>query len=79
MENWIRVGIFILGYLIGTWWEHTKYMYMKFIAEILELKQRKTVDLEKEFTIKLRTTDEQVMWLSKIAPDKNVIVTIEEE
>ena len=52
---------------------------MKFIAEILELKQRKTVDLEKEFTIKLRTTDEQVMWLSKIAPDKNVIVTIEEE
>lgn len=50
---------------------------MKFIAEIIELKERKTPSLDKEYTIKLRTEDNQVMALCAIPADSVVHVEIE--
>ena len=52
---------------------------MKFTAEIIELKERKTVSLDKEYTLKLRTEDNQIMALSAIPADCVVTVTIESE
>ena len=49
---------------------------MKFIAEIIEIKERKTVSLDKEYTIKLRTEDNSVMTLSAIPSDSLVEVII---
>jgi hypothetical protein len=52
---------------------------MKFIGEIVEIKERKTVSLDKEYTIKLRTEDNSIMMLSSIPSDSLVVVEIKEE
>lgn len=52
---------------------------MQFIAEIVEIKERKTVSLDKEYTIKLRTDDNAVMTLSAIPADSLVTITVEGE
>lgn len=52
---------------------------MKFIAEITEIKERKTPSLDKEYTIKLRTDDNKIMALSAIPADSVVTVEIEGE
>jgi hypothetical protein len=52
---------------------------MKFIAEIVEIKERKTVSLDKEYTIKLRTEDNLVMTLSAIPADSLVTIEIKGE
>lgn len=52
---------------------------MKFICEIVEIKERKTVSLDKEYTIKLRTEDYNVMGLSAIPADELVEVDIQPE
>ena len=52
---------------------------MKFIAEIIEIKERKTPSLDKEYTIKLRTEDNTVMALSAIPADNLVTVEIKGE
>ena len=51
---------------------------MNFIAEIIEIKQRKTVDNEHEYTIKLRTSDTMIMSLSAIPADTIVVVEIKD-
>lgn len=50
---------------------------MQFIAEITEIKERKTPSLDKEYTIKLRKDDYKIMSLSAIPADAVVLVTIE--
>jgi hypothetical protein len=52
---------------------------MKFIAEIVEIKERKTISLDKEYTVKLRTEDNSVMTLSTIPADELVSVEIKGE
>lgn len=52
---------------------------MKFIAEIVEIKERKTASLDKEYTIKLRTEDNSVMTLSAIPPDELVNIEVKGE
>ena len=52
---------------------------MEFLAEIVELKERKTVSLDKEYTIKLRTDDNTLMTLSAIPADSLVKVIIKDE
>ena len=52
---------------------------MQFIAEIVEIKQRKTVSLDHEFTIKLRTSDKLLLSLGAIPADSNVLVEIKDE
>lgn len=52
---------------------------MKFIAEIVEIKERKTVSLDKEYTIKLRTTDNLIMTLSAIPADELVTIEVKGE
>lgn len=54
-------------------------LVMKFIAEITEIKERKTPSLDKEYTIKLRTDDNKIMALSAIPADSVVTVEIEGE
>lgn len=49
---------------------------MKFIAEIIELKQIKSASLDKVFTVKLRTEDFNIMALSAIPSDCLVEVEI---
>lgn len=52
---------------------------MEFIAEIVEIKERKTVSLDKEYTIKLRTDDNKVMTLSAFPADSLVKVIVKGE
>jgi hypothetical protein len=52
---------------------------MKFIAEIVEIKERKTVSLDKEYIVKLRTDNNLVMTLSAIPADELVTVEIKGE
>jgi hypothetical protein len=52
---------------------------MQFIAEIVEIKERKTVSLDKEYTVKLRTEDNNVMTLSAIPADSLVQVEVKVE
>ena len=54
-------------------------IFMEFLAEIVELKERKTVSLDKEYTIKLRTDDNTLMTLSAIPADSLVKVIIKDE
>ena len=54
-------------------------IFMKFTGEIVEIKERKTVSLDKEYTIKLRTEDNSVMTLSAIPADSLVTVEIKGE
>ncbi len=52
---------------------------MKFKAEIREIKQRKTVSLDNEYSIKLVTDDKKIMELSNIDSDKIVVIEINPE
>lgn len=52
---------------------------MEFLAEITEIKERKTVSLDKEYTIKLRTDDKRIMELSAIPADSLVKVIVKGE
>jgi hypothetical protein len=55
----------------------TKLQAFNFIAEIREIKQRKTASLDNEYSIKLVTDDKSVMLLSEIPSDETVDVIIE--
>lgn len=52
---------------------------MKFIGEIVEIKERKTVSLDKEYTIKIRTEDNSLMTLAAIPADSLVSIEIKGE
>lgn len=52
---------------------------MKFLAEIVEIKQKKTASLDKEYSIRLVTDDIMLMSLSTIPADSLVIVEIKSE
>ena len=52
---------------------------MKFVAEIVEIKERKTASLDKEYTIKFRTEDNSVMTLSAIPADSLVTIEVKGE
>ena len=49
---------------------------MKFIAEIVEIKQTKSASLDNVYTLKLRTDDKLIMALSAIPSDSVVQVEI---
>lgn len=51
---------------------------MKFIAEIKEIKQRKTVSMDNEYSIKLVTDNKDLMTLSSIPSDSTVVVEIKQ-
>lgn len=50
---------------------------MEFIAEIKEIKQKKTASLDNEYSIRLVTEDNKLMTLSAIPSDCTVRVIIE--
>lgn len=50
-----------------------------FIAEIKEVKQRKTASLDNEYSIKFVTDNSLILELGKIQPDQLVKVIVEEE
>lgn len=52
---------------------------MKFIGEIIEIKQRKTASLDNEYTIRLRTDDKMILSLGAIPADELVTVEITPE
>lgn len=52
---------------------------MKFVAEIVEIKQVKSVSNDKVFTLKLRTEDNRIMALSAYPSEEVVQVDIKGE
>lgn len=52
---------------------------MKYLCEIVEIKQKKTASLDNEYRIVLKTSDKMLMALSAIPADELVEVTIEPE
>lgn len=52
---------------------------MKFIAEIIEIKERKSVSLDKVYTITFRTEENMIMTLSAIPADELVTVEVKGE
>lgn len=52
---------------------------VEFIAEIVEIKQTKSVDLEHNQSIKFRTEDVGVITLAAVPPDKTVKVKVSYE
>lgn len=52
---------------------------MKFLAEIIEIKQKKTASLDKEYSLRLVTDDIMLMQLSEIPADSLVVVEIKTE
>lgn len=52
---------------------------MKFKAEIKEIKQRKMVSLDNEYSIRLVTDDSKILDLGKLPPDVIVDVEIRKE
>jgi len=52
---------------------------MKFIAEILEVKSRKTASLDIEYTLKLRSDNHDIITLAAIPADELVVVEITPE
>ena len=51
---------------------------MKFQAEILEVKTRKTMSMDKIIAIKLETTDEQALELQRYIAEEVVTIEVKE-
>lgn len=52
---------------------------MELLAEIIEVKSRKTASLDIEYTIRLRTNDPNALTLGAISPDELVKVKVSPE
>lgn len=50
---------------------------MKFLAEITEVKAKKTVSLDIEYSVKLRTEDKEALKLGELPADTIVKISIE--
>lgn len=52
---------------------------MQFIAEITEVKAKKTLSMDKEYTVKIVSGDPQAIQLDEyVGADRNVRITVEE-
>lgn len=51
---------------------------IQFTAEVREVKSKKLITNDIEFTVKLNTDNQEVLKLALIPADKTILVTIEE-